>query len=209
MVFDLKEIISVTLILFAVIDILGNVPWLLRLRHRHIDVQPGKATLASGVIMVAFLFVGEELLRLMGIGLPHFAIAGSVVIFLIGLGMILGREFIHIEKDTHSSSIVPLAFPLIAGAGTLVTLLSVRTSFQTANILAGIFINLAIVYLVLRTVPTLSRWLGKGGIDVLSRAFGVILLALAVKLATDALPALLAAPLAQHALSTPVAPSVH
>lgn len=209
MSFEFKEILSVTLILFAVIDMPGNVPWLLRLRNRHIDVQPGKATLASGAIMIAFLFVGEELLHLLGIGLPHFAVAGSVVIFLIGLGMILGREFMHIEKDTHSSSIVPLAFPLIAGAGTLVTLLSIRTSYHVINILMGILINLAIVYLVLKTVPTLSRWLGRGGIDVLSRAFGVILLALAVKLATDALPALWAASLAQHGLSTGAAGTVH
>jgi multiple antibiotic resistance protein len=207
--FNLQEILSVSLILFAVIDMLGNVPWLLKLRNRHIDVQPGKATLASGVIMVAFLFLGEELLRLMGIGLPHFAVAGSVVIFLIGLGMILGREFMHIEKDTHASSIVPLAFPLIAGAGTLVTLLSIRTSYAVENILVGIAVNLAIVYVVLRTVPTLAKWLGRGGIDVLSRAFGVILLALAVKLASGAIPALISTPMAQQGLSTPGVTLLH
>jgi multiple antibiotic resistance protein len=207
--FNLQEILSVSLILFAVIDMLGNVPWLLKLRNRHIDVQPGKATLASGAIMVAFLFLGEEMLRLMGIGLPHFAVAGSVVIFLIGLGMILGREFMHIEKDTHSSSIVPLAFPLIAGAGTLVTLLSIRTSYALENILVGIAVNLAIVYVVLRTVPTLAKWLGRGGIDVLSRAFGVILLALAVKLASGAIPALISTPMAQQGLSTPSGLPLH
>lgn len=180
--FDIKEILTLTLILFAVIDVIGSLPILIDLKSKIGKIESGKATIASGIIMVAFLFVGEKILSLIGIDISSFAIAGSFILFFLALEMILGIKF-YKEESADAASIVPIAFPLIAGAGTLTTLLSLRAEFRNPeNIIAAILINLVFVYLVLRYMNRLEKLLGKGGLDVIRKVFGVILLALAVKL---------------------------
>lgn len=178
---SINEIISVTMILFAIIDILGSIPVIIELRNRAGHIQSEKATIVAMVLMIVFLFVGEKLLTIIGIDVKSFAIAGSLVIFFIAMEMILG---IHVFKDQmpETASIVPLAFPLIAGAGTMTTLLSLKAEYQTINIVLGIIINLIFVYFVLKNVNRLERLLGKSGVEILRKAFGVILLAIAIKL---------------------------
>jgi multiple antibiotic resistance protein len=180
-----KEIATVTLVLFAVIDILGSIPVIITLRAQNRVVAPGKATLYAGALMVVFLFLGEQMLGLIGIDKQSFATAGAIVIFLIGLEMVLGINLFHASTDAQGSSFVPLVFPLIAGAGTLTTLISLRAAYSVWTILIAIFANLIIVFVVLRAVPWFARKLGAGGLEVLRRSFGVILLALAVKLFKD------------------------
>lgn len=178
-----KEIISVTLVLFAVIDILGSIPIIIDLKERVGNIQSGKATLVAGIIMILFLFVGESLLELFGVDISSFAIAGAIVIFILALEMVLGVDIFKQESNSGSTaSIVPIAFPLIAGAGTLTTLLSIRAEYARENVLIGILLNLVFVYIVLRITPWIQSKLGKGGTNVLRKIFGVILLAIAVKL---------------------------
>lgn len=179
---SLKEIVSVTLILFSVIDILGSIPVIIDLRKKAGHIQSEKATLAAGLIMILFLFLGEQILKLLGLDVESFAIAGGIIIFFIGLEMILGRNIFKDEADPSTSSIVPLAFPLIAGAGTMTTILTLRAEYDVANIVIGILLNLIIVYVVLKTCNWLERKLGKSGVNILRRVFGIILLAIAVKL---------------------------
>ena len=179
--FVLKEIISVTMILFAIIDILGAIPVIIELRQRAGHIQSEKASVAVLILMVGFLFAGNELLDIIGLDIPSFAIAGSFVIFFIAMEMILGITFFK-EDMPESVSIVPLAFPLIAGAGTMTTLLSLKSQYQTQNILVGIVLNTLFVYLVLKNVKWLERLFGKTGLSILRKAFGVILLAIAIKL---------------------------
>jgi multiple antibiotic resistance protein len=179
--FDLKEITTATMVLFAVIDIIGSMPIFLDLKSKFGNIQSGKATLVSGIIMIVFLFVGESILKLIGIDVKSFAIAGSLIIFFIALEMILGMKFFK-EESAETVSIVPIAFPLIAGAGTLTTLLSIRAEYQTENIIAAILINLIFVYTGLRNIYRIEKFLGTGGINILRKVFGVILLAIAVKL---------------------------
>ncbi len=181
--FSLKEIFSVTLILFSVIDIVGAIPIIVDLRKKAGKINSGRATIAAGAIMIAFLFLGEYLLRLFGIDVQSFAITGAIIMFLLGMEMVLGRSIFHQTPDAGSAaSIVPLAFPLIAGAGTLTTLLSLRAEFQGQNILIGIVINLAWVYIVLKSANWLEKKLGNGGFNVVRKVFGIILLAISIKL---------------------------
>lgn len=179
--FSFKEITSATMILFAVIDIVGSIPVVLDLRQKVGSIQSGKATIVSMLIMIAFLFVGESILNLIGIDVSSFAIAGSLIIFFIALEMILG---IRIYKDDAPStaSIVPLAFPLIAGAGTITSLLSLRAEFAVENIVIAVIINSLLVYAVLKSSAKIEKILGNGGIGILRKVFGVVLLAIAVKL---------------------------
>lgn len=177
-----KEILSVTMILFAIIDILGTIPIIIDLRRKAGHIQSEKASIAVLLLMIAFLFVGNELLDIIGLDISSFAIAGSIVIFIIAMEMILGARFFKEDDMPQTVSIVPLAFPLIAGAGTMTTLLSLKSQYQTQNILVGIVINTFIVYLVLKNVKWLEHLLGKSGLNVLRKAFGVILLAIAIKL---------------------------
>lgn len=179
--FDLKQIATVTMVLFAVIDIVGSIPVLLSLRTKHGHIDSGKATLVAGGLMILFLFLGESILRLIGIDVSSFAIAGSFIIFVLALEMILGVSF-YKEESASTASIVPIAFPLIAGAGTLTTLLSLRAEYTNANIIVGILVNILFVYIVLRNLHRLEKLLGSGGISILRKIFGVILLAIAVKL---------------------------
>ncbi len=179
--FNLKEIISVTMILFAIIDIIGAIPVIIELRQKTGHIQSEKASIAVLVLMIGFLYAGNGLLSLIGIDVASFAIAGSLVIFFIAMEMILGIKFFR-EETAETASIVPLAFPLIAGAGTMTTLLSLKSQYQTQNIVIGIALNTTIVYLVLKNVKWLEKLLGKSGLSILRKAFGVILLAIAIKL---------------------------
>lgn len=179
--FDSREILTISMILFAVIDVIGAIPVVIALRKEVGHIQSEKATLAMGVIMVVFLFLGEQILALIGIDIASFAIAGSIVIFIVAMEMILGIRIY--KQDTPTvASIVPLAFPLLAGAGTMTTLLSLRSKYDVANIIVAIVINMGLVYAVLKTTRQIERALGNGGISVLRRVFGIILLAIAVKL---------------------------
>jgi multiple antibiotic resistance protein len=179
--FDLKEIATITMVLFAVIDIVGSLPILLDIKAKVGTIQSEKVTLVSGLIMIVFLFVGKSILNLIGIDVSSFAIAGSFILFLLALEMILGVKFY--KNDTASAvSIIPIAFPLIAGAGTMTTLLSVRAQFHIENIIISILINLIFVYVVLKNMFWIEKIMGAGGINILRKVFGVILLALAVKL---------------------------
>ncbi len=179
---NFKEIVTATMILFAVIDIIGSVPIIIQLRQKNGHIRSGLATIVALVLMVVFLFIGKSMLSLIGIGVSDFAIAGSLVIFFIALEMILGIQLYKEDESPSTASVVPLAFPLIAGAGTLTTLLSLRAEYQVINILVAIVINIGLVYLVLKTTRHIERFLGTGGINVLRKVFGIILLAIAVKL---------------------------
>ena len=178
---DFKEIATVGMVLFAVIDIVGTVPIVVDLRSKHGHIESEKASLVAGLIMIVFLFVGEELLKLIGIDVHSFAVAGSFVLFFLALEMILGIR-IYREDETSSASIVPIAFPLIAGAGTMTTLLSLKAEFQTINIIIAIALNILVVYIVLKSSAKIESMLGKNGLGVIRKAFGLVLLAIAVKL---------------------------
>lgn len=177
-----KEIITISLILFAVIDILGSIPVILDIKSKVGNVDARQATIVSGIIMFVFLFVGNQILKLIGVDLASFSIAGSIVIFLIGLEMILNRDIFKTQGDSKTSTIVPIAFPIIAGAGTLTTLLSLRAEYSLINIIISVLINLIIIYVVIHFIPRIEKILGDGGISVLRRVFGIILLSIAIKL---------------------------
>jgi len=180
---NFKEILSVTLILFSVIDILGSIPVIINLRKKVGHIQSEKATLVSGAIMIIFLYLGEGILKLFGIDVSSFAIAGALIMFIIGLEMILGVQFFKTDaEDVSSTSIVPIAFPLIAGAGTMTTLLTLKAEFQTINILIGVLLNVIFVYIVLKTSGWLERKIGNAGYNILRKVFGIILLSIAIKL---------------------------
>ncbi|WP_010177547.1 MarC family protein [Aquimarina agarilytica] len=191
MVFDIKEIITATMILFAVIDIVGSIPIIIDLRKKVGHIQSGKATIVSAILMVTFLFVGKQMLELIGIDVNSFAVAGSFIIFFIALEMILGVQLYKAES-LQTAAIVPLAFPLIAGAGTLTSILSLRSEYQPVNIIIAILINCLVVYIVLKSSVKIEKVLGNQGIDVVRKIFGVILLAIAVKLFTTNIKGLLA-----------------
>lgn len=180
---DLREIFSVTLILFSVIDIVGSIPFIILIRKREGKIQSTKATLISAGLMITFLYLGVSILNLFGLDVASFAVAGSIVIFIVAMEMILGITLMKDDPGAKGSgSVVPLAFPLIAGAGTLTTILSLRSVYDEVNILIGILLNLIFVYLVLRSSEWLERVIGQSGFSVLRRVFGVILLAIAVKI---------------------------
>jgi multiple antibiotic resistance protein len=180
--FSLKEILSVSLILFSVIDIIGSIPIVIELRRKTGKIESEKATLVAGALMIIFLYLGESILRWFGVDVPSFAIAGSIIIFLIGMEMILGRHIFRPETETSTTSIVPLAFPLIAGAGTMTTIISLRAEYTTPNILIGILVNLLFVYIVLKASNWIERKIGQAGAEILRKIFGIILLAIAIKL---------------------------
>ena len=179
--FNYNDALSAFLILFAVIDILGSIPIIVSLRKKVGHVQSEKATIVAGAIMIVFLFVGESILNLLGVNVQSFAIAGSLVIFFLALEMILGIT-LYKEETPNTASIVPIAFPLIAGAGTMTSLVSIRAEFATINILIAIVANMIVVYAVLKNTERLERVLGPGGLSILRKVFGIILLAIAVKL---------------------------
>jgi multiple antibiotic resistance protein len=180
---NLKDILSISLILFSVIDILGSVPFIIAIRKREGKIHAEKATLISAGLMVGFLYLGKSILDLFGLDVASFALAGAIVIFIVAMEMILGITLIRDDPDAKGTgSIVPIAFPLIAGAGTLTTILSLRAVYEEGNILIGILLNLVFIYVVLRSSSWLERVIGKSGFAVLRRVFGVILLAISVKI---------------------------
>jgi multiple antibiotic resistance protein len=178
---NIKDIITVSMILFAVIDIIGSIPAIIQIRQKVGDIHPEKATLVSLLIMMLFLFLGESILKFLGLDLPSFAIAGSFVLFFLALEMILGIK-IYKDEMPATASIVPIAFPLIAGAGTMTTLLSLRAAYESVTIIIGVVLNLILVYLCLKNLRFLENLLGPVGIGVVRKVFGFILLAIAVKL---------------------------
>ncbi|WP_310379315.1 MarC family protein [Flavobacterium sp.] len=178
---DFREIITVSMVLFAVIDIVGTVPIIIDLRAKFGHIESEKASLASGFIMIVFLFIGEEFLKIIGIDVHSFAVAGSFVLFFLALEMILGIR-LYRDEASSSASIVPIAFPLVAGAGTMTTLLSLKAEFQSINIMIAIILNVILVYIVLKSSARIEKMLGKTGLGVIRKTFGVVLLAIAVKL---------------------------
>ncbi|MBC7935928.1 MAG: MarC family protein [Rhizobacter sp.] len=182
-VISLKQILTITFTLFAVIDILGNIPVLVTLKAKmggHI--RSNQATLVSGGLMILFLFLGQELLNVLGLDVKSFAVAGSIVIFILGLEMVLGLEFFKADNNPRSGSVVPIAFPLIAGSGTLTTIMSLKANYENINILMGILINCVVIFLVLHSLKFIEKALGPSGLIVVRKFFGVILLAIAVKI---------------------------
>ena len=181
--FNFTEILSASMILFAVIDIIGSVPIIIDLKQKVGKIQSEKASIVALFIMVIFLFVGESILSLIGIDVNSFAIAGAFILFFLALEMILGIR-LYKDDDPKTASIVPIAFPLIAGAGTMTALLSLRAEYEVQNIIVAIVVNIILVYTVLKLSAKIEKLLGTGGIAVLRKVFGVILLAIAVKLFT-------------------------
>lgn len=187
MEFDIKELLTLSFTLFAVIDIVGSVPMLISLKEKMGGINSGRATLISGGLMVLFFFLGKPFLNVLGVDVKSFAVAGSIVIFILGLEMVLGIEFFKPEKDAKAGTVVPIAFPLIAGSGTLTTIMSLKATFERSDrnewmILVAIFINLVIIYIVLRSLNRIERALGPAGLIAVRKFFGVILLAIAVKI---------------------------
>jgi multiple antibiotic resistance protein len=177
---DFTQILSATMVLFAVIDIVGSIPIIITMREQVGHIQSGKATVAATLIMVIFLFAGEDLLNLFGVDIESFAVAGALVMFFLALEMILGVR-IYKESEPNSASIVPIAFPLLAGAGTMTTLISLRSEFEVINIIIAIFVNALLVYIVLKNTERFERLLGKNGIAILRKVFGIIIMAISVK----------------------------
>ena len=178
---NLNEIITATMVLFAVIDILGSIPIIIDLRRKVGHIQSEKASIVSALIMIVFLFLGKEILNLVGIDVGSFAVAGSFVLFFLALEMILGITLFK-DDEPESASVVPLAFPLIAGAGSLTSILSLRAEFHTVNIFIAIILNMIFVYVVLKSSQRIERFIGQAGIGVIRKVFGIILLAISVKL---------------------------
>lgn len=177
------EVLSVSLILFSIIDIIGNIPIVIDLRKKTGKIHSGKATIVAGIIMIIFLFLGERILGLLGIDVGSFAIAGALIMFLIGMEMVLGIELFKSDPDAPaSSSIVPIAFPLIAGPGTMTSLISLRAEYELTNVLVGIIINLVLIYIVLKSSSWLEKKIGHAGFNVIRKVFGIILLAISIKL---------------------------
>ncbi|MBM3432372.1 MAG: MarC family protein [Bacteroidetes bacterium] len=190
--FNLQEFLTLTFTLFAVIDVIGSVPLLVSMRQRMEHINAAKVTLTSGVLMVLFFFMGKPFLNMLGVDIRSFAVAGSIVIFILGLEMVLGIEFFKPDKDTPSGTVVPIAFPLIAGSGTLTTIMSLKATFERQDkneymILLAILVNLLVIFLVIRSLKWIEKVLGKSGLMAVRKFFGVILLAIAVKVfATNA-----------------------
>jgi multiple antibiotic resistance protein len=183
MIIDPTQLLKSTMVLFAVIDIVGSIPVLMDVKRKSGDIHPGRASIVALGIMLAFLFIGEGIITFLGVDVNSFAVAGSFVLFFMALEMILGVELFKTDPTTmKTATIVPVAFPLIAGAGSMTSILSLRAEFAQLNIMIAILINMAIVFIVLKNLGRLEKLLGEGGIAVLRKVFGIILLAIAVKL---------------------------
>ena len=181
--FDLKEFISSAMILFAIIDVIGNIPLIVLLREKYKVIESEKASFVSLVIMIVFLFVGEVLLNLLGVDINSFAVAGSIIILFLAAEMILGVK-LYKDSNPRTASIVPIAFPLIAGPGTLTTLISIKSEYDDVNIILAIVLNMILVYIVLKSSEKIQKILGSQGINILRKVFGIILLAIGIKLFT-------------------------
>ena len=182
MEFHFDQLLTVIFTLFAVIDIVGSIPLLIAMKEKSGAIKSLKVTLISGALMILFLFLGKPFLQVLGLDVKSFAVGGSIVIFLLGLEMVLGHEIFKGDKNAHSGAVVPIAFPIIAGSGTLTTIMSLKANFDELYIALGILINLVIVYAVLKSLNFIERLLGPGGLLAVRKFFGVILLAIAVKI---------------------------
>lgn len=182
--FSIKEILSAFMVLFAVIDITGSIPVIVGLKEKGLKVEAGKAAVFSFLIFILFLFLGDAVLSLFGVNIESFAVAGSIIILILAAEMILDIEIFKYNGPGGSATIVPIIFPLIAGAGALTTLLSLRAEYHIVNIIVAIFLNMVIVFFALRHLNLVEKVLGKGGVYILRKFFGIILLAISVKLFT-------------------------
>lgn len=182
MKFDVNEFLTVTFTLFAVIDILGSIPLLISLQEKMGGIRELRATLISGGLMILFLLAGKSFLGILGVDVRSFAVAGSIVIFILGLEMVLGHEFFKSDNDAKSGTVVPIAFPLIAGSGTLTTIISLKANYAELYIYLAIFLNLILVFLVLKSLGLIGKLLGKAGLIAVRKFFGVVLLAIAIKI---------------------------
>ncbi len=180
--FNTDELLTVTFTLFAVIDILGSIPLLITLKHKMGNINESKATLISGGLMLLFLLVGEKFLNVLGIDVRSFAVGGSIVIFILGLEMVLGIEFFKSDGDAKSGTVVPIAFPLIAGSGTLTTIISLKANYDSVVVALAIVANLIIVFIVLKSLDRIAGFIGPNGLLAIRKFFGVVLLAIAVKI---------------------------
>lgn len=179
---DINQILSAFLVLFAVIDVLGSIPLIIAIKKKT-QIRPGLATLVTALILISFLFLGESMLSFVGVDIGSFAVAGSILMAIIAFEMLLGVQiFKEDDADTATASVVPLAFPLLAGAGTLTTILSIRAEYETLNIVVAIVLNMIVIYVVLRSVDRIKKILGPAGAKILNKVFGIIVLAIAVKL---------------------------
>jgi len=180
---NIKEIFTAFMVLFAVIDIIGNIPIIIDLRKKVGHIESEKASIIAGLIMIVFLFLGQSLLTLIGIDVNSFAVAGAFILFFIALEMVLGITLYKDDDDGNiTASVFPLAFPLIAGPGSLTTLLSLRAEFSIENIIVAVLANVVLIYIVLKTSSKIERIIGPNGIKIIRKIFGVILLAISVKL---------------------------
>jgi multiple antibiotic resistance protein len=186
----IDELLTIVFTLFAVIDIVGSIPLLIAMKEKTGVIKSLNVTLISGGLMILFLFLGKPFLQLLGLDVKSFAVGGSIVIFLLGLEMVLGHEIFKGDKNAHSGAVVPIAFPIIAGSGTLTTIMSLKANFEEAYILGGILVNLIIVFIVLKSLNFIERILGPGGLLAVRKFFGVILLAIAVKIFSSNIGAL-------------------
>ena len=189
--FDFDQLLTVSFTLFAVIDIIGSIPLLHALKKKLGGLHEGKATLISGALMILFLFGGEQFLKILGVDQRSFAVGGSIVIFILGLEMVLGIELFKSQPDEKASVVVPIAFPLIAGSGTLTTIMSLKANFDTSVVLLGIILNLVFIFIVLKSMDLIERMLGPAGMIAIRKFFGVIRLAIAVKIFSSNLKGLL------------------
>lgn len=180
--FSLSQLLTVSFTLFAVIDIIGSIPLLIAMKDKMGAIREFKATLISGALMILFLFVGESFLQMLGVDRRSFAVAGSIVIFVLGLEMVLGHEFFKSDKNAKSGTVVPIAFPIIAGSGTLTTIMSLGANYSDLVILIAILFNLVVVFIVLKSLQYIEKLLGPAGLLAVRKFFGVILLAIAVKI---------------------------
>lgn len=183
---NFKQIATATMVLFAVIDIIGSIPLIISLRDKAGEIKSARASLIAAVVMIIFLFIGEEILKLIGINVNEFAVAGSFILFFLALEMILNITLFKENSDnTNSATVFPIAFPIVAGPGCLTTLLTLRAEYDMANIIVAILVNIIVVFVILKTSNKLQKILGKNGIAIIQKIFGVILLAIAVKLFTS------------------------
>ena len=189
--FSLLQIASAFMVLFAIIDILGSIPIILNIKHKGQSVHALKASAVALIILLAFLFMGEGVLRLFNVDIQSFAVAGALIIFIFAIEMILDVEIFRNKGPEGGSSIIPIAFPLIAGPGSFTTLLSLRAEYATENIIVALVLNLIFVFFVLRSTSKIEKIIGEGGIYILRKFFGIILLAIAVKLFTTNIGSLL------------------
>ena len=189
--FKLDELLTIVFTLFAVIDIVGSIPLLIAMKEKSGAIKSLKVTLISGGLMILFLFLGKPFLQLLGLDVKSFAVGGSIVIFLLGLEMVLGHEIFKGDKNAQSGAVVPIAFPIIAGSGTLTTIMSLKANYDELYIALGILINLVIVYAILKSLNFIERLLGPGGLLAVRKFFGVILIAIAVKIFSSNVGALI------------------